>query len=589
MSISRRLIYCAILAFAVIAVYANTLLNGFVYDDNIQLLANPWITDFRYLPDVLGTHSFGFKEGKEFGTTYRPLAFIVYMIEYSLFGFKPAGWHLVNIILHLANTLMVFFTASLLFKLFSPEKGRLEGLAPFAAALVFAIHPVASETVAWIACVPELVYTFFCVAALNLYVRSRTSSSYALTVASAALFFTALFAKETAIVLPILVFVFDLLYPGGRKVFSLSSIKRYLPYAALAVLYFVIRLSSLGGLSPRENMYPFLNAFQYLLNGFTLFVNYLRVLVLPINDYPFQVLDPVFSISEPRAFISIALTVMFFVSLFVARKRINGIYLLSAAVIALPLLPALYIPGISRAAFADRYLYLPAFGFGIALSMSLIKIRGRMESSRADRYAVAAIAVVLIVYSALTVFRNSQWKDEMTLWQASLQGSEKNYFAMYQLGAAYLKAGRLDEGIEMTGRAIVVTESSEHPDPAVTGDSLLNLAYAFEKKGMLPEATAQYQKLLLTMPGDPLLNYNIASVYLQRGLLDEAITHFERSLYGFSSASDRRDALLNLGNCYTKKGDFGKARESYWKALELSPGDPLITGNLRVLEQMSVK
>jgi len=589
MNLSSRLIYSAILAAVVFAVYANTLGNGFVYDDNIQIVANPWITDFRYLPDVWSTHSFGFMEDKELGTTYRPLAFVVYMAEYSLFGLAPWGWHLVNIILHLANTLLVFFTASLLLNVFSTREGRLVHLAPFAAALVFAVHPVNSETVAWVGCVPELVYTMLCVAALNLYIRSRTGSSYGLNIASAALFFIALFAKETAIVLPMLVFVFDLLYPDGKRIFTLSTIKRYLPYAALIVLYFVIRLSALGGMAPRENMYPFLNAFQYLLNGFTLFAKYLRVLVVPVSDYPFQVLDPVYSIAEPRAFIAVAVTFIFFAAILFARKRLNNIYLLSAAIIVLPVLPALYIPGISRAAFADRYLYLPTFGFGIVLSMILIQLRGRMKNRRADTYVIAALVAVSLAYSAITGFRNMRWKDDITLWSASLEGSSRNYFAMYQLGAAYLIRGMYDEGISKTRDAIAVTNANKYPDPATIGDSLLHLAHAYREKGMLSEAAAQYEKLLEITPGDPLLNYNAASVYMQSGRFDEAITHFSKALDGFASPDDRRDALLNLGNSYTKKGDFKMARQSYEEALRISPGDPLVIGNLRVLERMSAR
>ncbi len=584
MNLSSRLLYCLLLAAAVFAVYANTLGNGFVYDDNIQLVANPWITDFKYLPAVWSTHSFGFMEGKELGTTYRPLAFVVYMAEHSLFGFKPWAWHLVNIILHLANTVLVFFTASLLLKVFSPAEGRPAHLAPFAAALIFALHPVNSETVAWVACVPELVYTFLCVAALNLYVRSRTGASYALNIASAALFFIALFAKETAIALPLLVFIFDLIYPDGKRILSLSTIKRYLPYAALFALYFIIRLSALEGLAPRENMYPFLGAFQYVLNGITLFAKYLRVIVFPVMDYPFQVLDPVYSLTEPRAIYAMAVAFSFFALLLFARKRVNGLCLLSAAIIVLPILPALYIPGISRAAFADRYLYLPTLGFGMLLSMLIINI---MSRKRADRYALAAVVLVCAAYAAMTAFNNTRWKDEITLWRASLKGSEKNYFAMYQLGAAYMKAGQLDEGIEMSSRAIEVTGKSRHPDPAVTGDSRLNLAYAFQKKGLLAESAAQYEKLLESAPADPVINYNIASVYLQDGMPEKAIAHFSRALDGFASSPDRRDALLNLGNSYMKKGDLTMARQSYEEALRISPGDPLIAGNLRVLERMS--
>jgi hypothetical protein len=197
---SANLILSLVLTALVFAAYWNTLPGGFVYDDNEQILENTWITDSKYLPSIFSSHSFGFAKGKELGTTYRPLVFSVYMAEYSLFGLDPRGWHFVNIVFHALNTLLVFYAASLLLK-GTGEKWMLNSLPPFAAAALFALHPVNSEVVSWIGCVPELAYTLLSLGAFCLYLRSRSAAKlpYLFNLASAALFFIALFAKETAI------------------------------------------------------------------------------------------------------------------------------------------------------------------------------------------------------------------------------------------------------------------------------------------------------------------------------------------------------------------------------------------------------
>ena len=140
-----QLVLSLILAALVFAAYWNTLPGGFVYDDNEQILENTWITDSKYLPSIFSSHSFGFAKGKEHGNTYRPLVFSVYMAEYSFFGLDPRGWHFVNIIFHALNTVLVFFTASLLLKR-PGEKGLLNTLPPFTAAAVFALHPKTAKS-----------------------------------------------------------------------------------------------------------------------------------------------------------------------------------------------------------------------------------------------------------------------------------------------------------------------------------------------------------------------------------------------------------------------------------------------------------
>lgn len=587
-----QLVLSLVLAALVFATYWNTLPGGFVYDDNEQIVENTWITDSKYLPSIFSSHSFGFAKGKELGTTYRPLVFSFYMAEYSFFGLDPKGWHFVNIVFHALNTLLVFFTASLLLK-GTGEKWLLSSLPPFAVAAVFALHPVNSEVVSWVGCMPELAYTLLCLGAFYIYIRSRSAvMPFLFHWASAMLFFFALFAKETAISLPILIFIYDLLQPEKEKLLSIGSVKRYIPYALFTVLYFIIRLSALGGMAPRGNMYPYLSWDQYVLNACTLFVKYLRVLTVPAYDYPFQVLDPVFSISEPRAFISVALISAMLPVFLLLRKRVNPLHWLAAAFIICPLLPALYLPGLSRAPFADRYLYLPSIGLALILAMLFKKALVRAEaagSRKLRKAAISAFLVVAVFYALGSGYRNLRWRDNFTLWRSSLEGASNNYYAMYQLGTASLRNDMHDEAISNFREAIRTTSANKYPDTGLIGDARLNLAYAYKAKGLLKEATAEYLEILRSYPEHAISNYELAAIYMERSMLDDAITYFARSASYFRDPMDIRDALLNIGNCQVKKGNFDEALLSYQEALKVTPGDPAVLKNINVVKRLSGK
>jgi 4-amino-4-deoxy-L-arabinose transferase-like glycosyltransferase len=139
----------ALLAIALVAfgIYANTLSNGFVYDDAKQILANRWITDPRYLGDILTHDVWGFWPERAASSYYRPLMHVVYMMEYQVSGLSPWAYHLMNVLIHTGTSLLVFFVAlQLLRRSGDTSSSRSAGIA-FLAALCFAAHPIHSEAV----------------------------------------------------------------------------------------------------------------------------------------------------------------------------------------------------------------------------------------------------------------------------------------------------------------------------------------------------------------------------------------------------------------------------------------------------------
>ena len=209
-----------------------------MFDDDLLVRSNYWLRDIRYIPTIFTSNLFGFDADNPICNYYRPLVNVFLMLTYHIFGPHPWGFHLVNILFHTANSVLVFLLASSLHAEFPPSNrgGR---LAPFSAAfvcaLLFATHPVHTEAVAWVAGLSDVSYTCFYLISLFLYIRSiRTSQS--LTGArtlSVYAFFLAMLCKEPALTLPALLIAHDLAL-GEGPILAAGTLKRYLPYLAAA-------------------------------------------------------------------------------------------------------------------------------------------------------------------------------------------------------------------------------------------------------------------------------------------------------------------------------------------------------------------
>ena len=153
--------------------YANTLFNGFLYDDIPQVLNNPWITDFSYLPEIFFSKTWGFDPTHTTASYYRPMMLLTFLAEYHIFGLAPWGWHLTNIIFHALNGIAVFLLFSAIFKK-STKASEVGGSSlAMLAALIFIAHPARTEAVAWVSAVPELTFSLFLLLSLYFYTLYR--------------------------------------------------------------------------------------------------------------------------------------------------------------------------------------------------------------------------------------------------------------------------------------------------------------------------------------------------------------------------------------------------------------------------------
>ncbi|MCK4738517.1 MAG: tetratricopeptide repeat protein, partial [Deltaproteobacteria bacterium] len=461
-------------------VYYNALFNGFVYDDKLLILENPWITNIRYIPDILFSPvlSFSPKFVHHPQNYYRPMTHLIYMFDYHIFGLKPWGFHLTNIVFHVMNSLLVFLITSSLVKCNTAK------LTAFIAALLFATHPIHTEAVTMVSNTPGVSFTFFYLLSFYLFIKSDAPSNR-LHLLSLLSFFLAIFCKETALTLPLLLLIYDYSI-RKNEIFTWSRVKIYLPYLLIVGFYVGLRVYALGGIAPREGVHG-LTPFQNFINVFPLFSHYLYKLVLPLNLHVFYSFLPANSIFESKVITSIGVALAFCYLTYIAGKTKSKSFI-GLLLIFIPLLPVLYIPGLSESVFNERFLYLPSVGFVILLSLGVIRII--KFSNRKHTIATLTIITVLILtsYSLATIKRNQDWFSGYTLWTDTIKKAPNSAVAHNNLGNIYLESGLTDKAIK------------------------------------------EYMEALRIKPAYEEATYNLATLYHQRGMLDEAIPLYERAI-----------------------------------------------------------
>jgi hypothetical protein len=513
-------------------VYSNTLFNGFVYDDSFQVLQNEWIKDIRHLPDIFLNSAWAFRDNQTPINYYRPVMHLIYMVDYHIFGVQPWGFHLTSAIFHSLNTIMVFFIASILFKQHADIHAEQKGLReryliyyvspPLVAAVIFAIHPVNTEAVAWVAGIPELTFVFFYLCSFYLYLATpSTSARYIL---APFFFLLATLSKETALTLPLLLFAYDTVFNKEGVRTKLDYFRRYLPFAITIGIYFILRFYALGGIAPQKPKHDYLSSFQYLINVFPLTIEYFKTLLFPLNLNAFHVFHPVFSIMEAKTLVSLLLTTGFLVLLAVirGRERIASFALLW---IVIPLIPVLYIPGVGINTFAERYLYLPSVGFSIFVAYWLWRVFNILSSKNRKIMVLClttALFLTTLFYATSTVKRNVTWRNELNLWSDTVKKSPDSAMAHYNLGIVLYNKGSIDPAIAELKEAIRIAPGF------IEAHHYLGAVY--QDTGRSSEAVQEYMTVLQLSPDNAGVYYNLGLIYTQSGLLDQALSALQEAV-----------------------------------------------------------
>jgi len=355
--------YLALLIFAVFIgiFYGNTLKNGFIYDDIHQVVENIYIHSLSYLPKVvtgcMWEHAFGQCKGR--AIYYRPVHTLSYLLTYQISA-NPWIFHLVNLIYFFISISLIFVLAKILTNNF---------VFSFVTAFIFLIHPINSETVNWIASVPELTLTIFVLLSTIFYIKYRETNATKKLLAAAIFYFLAILSKEPAILLPLIFLFIDwrIFKLEIEDFFEWKEIKNYLIFAGFLILYLLMRFAVLGSIIAEGPASSF-SFGERIYSFFVLFGQYLKKLIYPLPLLFFHYFERKSDFLSLQFFSMFLMVLAFFVAFFFFLKKNKNLFVLALGWIIVFLLPVLiFIGATGESVSSERYVFLPAIGFAMII------------------------------------------------------------------------------------------------------------------------------------------------------------------------------------------------------------------------------
>lgn len=552
----RSLAVISLLALLATLPYLNSVPNGFVYDDDTQVLANPYIRDFSHLREIF-TKSVWSYLGDYRSTTnyYRPVMTLGYLACNSIFGLRPFGFHLASLILNAAVVCALYLLTRKMF-------GRLE-IATLSAA-IFALHPVHTEAVDWIAAVTELELAFFYILTFWLFLElsnSKGRKSWWIQLATAASFVAALLSKEQSLTLPLLATIFEHLYRDDREATSWwRKLSRYGPLWALALAYLILRIRLLGAFAPQAGKRP-LDAGATVLAALSLVGQYLWKLLWPVHLCAHYVFPAELASILPWSLgglIGLALCAGLFMLLW-RMERVASFGLLWLLVTLAPVLNVNWMPA---NAFTERYLYLPSAGFAWIVSCAAAQA-WRKHSARGKiwRFAFAAgVCSIGMLGMLRIVTRNPDWRDDMTLYINTLKTSPDAYLIYNNLGTVYWRQGNV-------AAAEHEWRSAEELSPY---DELIlnNLGMVASRQERYDEAVGYFLRALQTQPNFSDAHLHLGEAYEKMGMPQEAEVQLRAAVALSPLNISTRGALANF---YFSQKRYLEAEDQYWRSLQSQP------------------
>jgi len=591
--LKKPVLHCLLIMAIGLAVYSNTLDAPFVLDDRAAIVENPIIKSLGFMvaPSEARDHKgiFAYELFKR-----RYVGYFTFALNYYLHKLDITGYHLVNMGIHIANAVIVYWLVTLTFMTpylrSSALKANSKYMALFAA-LVFACHPVQTQAVNYIWQRVVLLATMFYCLSLAMYIKCRLSSDrngspfspiplsyYVGSVLSAVI---AMKSKELSFTLPISILLYEMMFFD-------ENLKRRLAYLVpLFLTMLIIPMGLLeiskplgeliGDVSEATRVGNSISRWDYLFTQFKVMTTYLRLFLVPVHlnlDYDYPIYHTVLT---PEVFLSLLLLSSLFalgVCLSLLSRTGNAAYRLIAFAVfwffialsvessVIPLMNVIF----------EHRVYLPSVWLSIAAVSSVFLLLGKFEARKGLPAGVTVILVVVAVFSFLTYSRNKVWGSATSLWQDCVEKSPNKARPHNSLGIALSNEGKLDEAIVHYRKALEI-----RPDYAL---ALNNLGTALAEQGKLDEAIARYERALAIRSDDAMTLYNLGRAMFAKENLDGAAYYFEEAL---KVDPDCPKTHNNLAIILSDRGEHDEAVRHYYEALKLSPESADIHYNLGIL------
>jgi protein O-mannosyl-transferase len=595
---SETTLLALLLLFSILP-YCNSLLNGFVYDDITQILDNPYILSFRYLSRIFSTPAWSYVGGMRLTNYYRPIMTFGYLLCFKVFGPNPYGFHLASILLHACVVLVLYRVTWKLFR---------NRASAFLAAGLFALHPIHTESVDWVAAVTDIEVTLFLLVTFWFFLRAANPDgklSVWAVVGMIGTFLLALGSKEQALMLPPLALVYEHFYRDDRhSTRAWQKIAGYSPLWILAFAYFLFRIHVFGAFAPVSG-HPALSRSEALHSGLALAGQYIWKLFWPMNLSAFYVFAPSKTLVDPRVFAGVAALaacVILFAFLW-KRARIASFGVIWFLATLAPVLDARMLA--SDNVFAERYLYLPSIGFCWLVAFGCARLWDSL-ARRGGRVVMAgSLAVLALLYAARIVTRNRVWRDEFTLDTVTLESAPDAVVLYNNLGSVYWNRGQVDAAAGVWEKALTLAPRSatilnnlglvsmkrqnlpgaiEYFDKAIAmepdfPDSHLNIGVVYEAMGSAEKAEAQYRTAIGLAPLNLHAHNRLGSLFLRENRVPEAEKEFRTS----TSIAPNVVAYDALGGILMRRGERREAEKMFAGSITLNPRDIAARLNLAKL------
>ena len=507
------------------AVYGNTLNHGFVWDDTYIIVNNPLLEKLSNIPKFFISED----TIEESTGYYRPATYISFALDRAIWGVNPVGFHITNLVLHMVAVLLFYAVISAMFK-----KERLA----FVAALVFALHPLAGETVNFLAGGRNtLLSACFALLSLLCYIKKKP-------VVAAASFIIAIFSKEFALLLPMIFYIYDCRIQREK-----IRVSGYIPYLISVACYLTLRSFAVQ----KANFLSSINPSDIVTAPYMV-VRYALNMIFPLQ---LKVLYDV----QPGIMICIVCSiVLVFMTGAVYIFRKHDEILMSATWFLLFLLPVInIIPLRTTTVMADRYAYFSLMGFALCLATVICRGNGRV--------ATAAAVTLCTVFAFVDFNRNSVWKNEIALFTRMTKDAPEKFAGFKNLGLAYYRNGEIT-------RAVHYLESADSK-PDIPAKFLTGDAYIFWKENMPDLAEKSLLRVLEMEPLNPEPNLVLMMINEQKGdkLLAQSYRDKVKGMgYGIDEVLFNRTIdLCRAGETYISKRQYIEAAIYLWQALKINP------------------
>ncbi len=575
-----------VLTISTFLVFIPVLRCGFVYDDVVTIVGNRLIDTLT--PAAVARLFAGFHQND-----YYPVLYLSLAIDRAVWDFNPIGFHLTNLVLHILNVLMVYALVHRVVFRRMVGAGETVGASRWViatvAAVLFAVHPNHVEPVAWLSGRKVLLAGFWGLLAVHSYLTApaRPVRRRSFVLASCACTALACMSNVYALVVPAFVVLSDR-YVAGQAWWT--AVRRNWPFGSIAVVAIIFKIASrIGGV---EKPGPFGSRLEWLtatvctygLNVRSLFTRGGRNVLYPYH--------PVETFADPRFVFGVTAILTTFILIWALRRRSLWMYGLCWFLFALAPTSQLARHHILR---ADRYLYLPDVGSCLLGGLLFALVIGW---SKRVVWRVPVSVACLILLARLAIASNHRagdWRDDATLWAASLAQDERNADAHQSLGCARMRQGRVEEAERHLRRAIEL--NPRHPDAyntlcvlltdrgeidgAVAAGTLavqirpdyaeakFNLGRALSRQRRYGAAVEQFRSGLALKPGDIGAYYYMGQALSQAGRWDEAIAAYEKAL---SVNANYIEARYALALALARSDQADRARSELTRVVELQPG-----------------